>query len=133
MSKLTDEFAKYLKVHNIHNFTKVGGGKVFVTYSPEMKGRMYRSAQYVISGIGITVDPDAAWYDYGNKTFTLFHYKGNKEKAQEAALEWATEKFHIKELVKAPYRETWVSKEVYDRAMDALKKAKVEDENGDME
>ena len=122
MSKLTDELAQYLKIHNIHNFTVVGDGDVFVEYIPQNLGRGGHCARYCIVGIGFETDPEAPWYNYGAKVFNVFH--NNEKSAQrKEALHWASEKFGIV-LVKAQWRETWVSEQVYDAVMEKLAEAK---------
>lgn len=126
MSKLTDELKEYLKVFNPHNFTSIGGGKVWVEYDPQQTGRMAvgHASGYNVHGVGFKVDPDGPWYNYGAAVFTPFHYKGDRHKARDEALKWASEQFGITEWVKAPWRETWVSRECYDRVMELLASAK---------
>ena len=124
MSKITDELRHYLKVYNPHDFASLGGARIYVSYSPEIRGRVSQGAQYEVIGIGFDVSPDSAWYDHGSKTFTTFHYRGNKSETRDATLQWAAEKYHITEWAKMPYRESWVEKGAYARVMSKLRDAK---------
>lgn len=122
MSKLTDELEMLLKVYNPHGFTKLGGGKVWIEYSPQATGRasMAYSSGYKVIGVGFKVNLSGPWYDNGSMVFAPFNYGDDKQRTKEAAMEWASARFGVREWVKAPWRETWVSRETYDAVMDKL-------------
>lgn len=70
---------------------------ITISYSPEQRGRMYRSPQWSVHHLREKTNPGGHWMDYGNKVFGLFQINGTlKEKRQAArdeAIAWTNEKY----------------------------------------
>jgi hypothetical protein len=91
-----------VKIFNSHNLASVTTQKVYICWHAAVRGRMSSTAKYQVVHIGHVTDPKAAWYDYGNKTFSAWQ---DKQKALAAAVAWANEKFGEREWV----RDLWGS------------------------
>lgn len=73
-----------------------------ISYSPAQTGRGYKSACWHVIRKHFATDPDAHWRDYGKKTFPV---RGREEKKPqlEAAMEWASAKYGVREWAKTPF------------------------------
>lgn len=103
MSKLTDKLRTF-HIVNSHDFG--GHGTVFIYYKAADTGRGCIPAWWAVHRVGYKTDPNAAWYAYGNKTFSLVggeSHKERKAKTLEVAKAWASEKYGIKEWAKDPF------------------------------
>lgn len=67
---------------------------VSISYHPRPTGRMGMAqiSKSVVYSPFFKTDPNAPWYDYGNKTFS-----GKRSESFEKAKEWASETYGIKE------------------------------------
>lgn len=74
----------------INTWDQVGYGGVFITYQKaEPRACMCSKTQVIRPGL--MTDPNAAWYDHGNKTFS-----GKMSVSVPAAKAWASKKYGIK-------------------------------------
>ena len=111
MAKMTKEKLKAIGIFNPHNFCTIGGGRIFVGYSPQVTGRAYRTAKWQVCGVREKTDPKAFWMDNGQKAFDVNGVAANssgthaeiKEIQRLAAIAWATEKYGIDDWVKDPF------------------------------
>lgn len=96
MGKLADALSA-MRIHNNHNLLSRFGGErdVWVEYVPPDRVRAQKSAVYSITH---QTDPNASWYDHGNKTFV-----GNRARSLPVALAWATETYGITEWAASPF------------------------------
>jgi hypothetical protein len=74
-------------VHNTHE--QVGLGGVYISYHAA-SGRSVIPNRAVVVRVGYKTCPNAAWYDYGNKTFV-----GNRSASVPLAQEWASKRYGI--------------------------------------
>jgi len=90
-----------LRTINIVNAYCFAHGHIFIDYYPAMTGLGSRSAKWVVIKGNEKTDLNAAWYDNGHKTFTVFR---REEKAGQltAAIKWATKKYGIKKWASTP-------------------------------
>lgn len=108
MSKFTDRL-RAVKVYNPHDFYR-DKGRVWIAYSPMQGGRWYSPAQWVVTGVGIEVCPDAPWYNHGKKCISISDVaisagtlKERRQRGLEQAMAWAEEHFGITEWARDPY------------------------------
>jgi hypothetical protein len=89
------------------------GLDVACDFSGKGPARSYECAKTRVWRPKHKTDPNAAWYDYGRKTFV-----GTREESMPLALKWASEKYGITQWVPCPTdRNAKIPKEV----LDALK------------
>ena len=106
-------------VVNTHDLLKrfgtPGVDDVAVVYYPaEDRGPCARASVYSPSH---ETDPDAAWYDYKQKTFV-----GLRAKSVPRARAWASERYRVAEWAPCPTgRGAWVPAHLRRRALDAVK------------
>ena len=105
MSKLTDELSK-IGIHNPHNLTQKG--HPFIHYHPR-EPRTCRTAAWVLCIKG-KIFKDTAWYENGNKHFSVYN-KDNKEPQLQAAITLAEKLCPEVKMVKGPWKETWVTED----------------------
>lgn len=103
--KLTKKVLQEIGIHNPHNLCSTGGGRIYVGYSPDIRGRASSCAKWQVIGVRENTDPSTAWYNYGCKTFTVggtsrMTHAQSKEQERQAAIEWATKKYGITEWAK---------------------------------
>ena len=105
MKKLTKTDLRARHIYNPWDLAKRQNGlQVFIDYSPQMLGRAMHFACWQVLRIGYKTDKGgAAWYDMGNKTFPCYHPRGDKAPQLQAALAWATERYHIAEWERSPF------------------------------
>lgn len=78
----------------VNTHDQIGHGGVAVTYRPHQFGT---PARWAVWRHGYKTDPDAAWYDHGNKTFSDFDIRNHKDDPSlHEALVWASERYGIK-------------------------------------
>jgi len=92
--RVTKNILREHQIFNPHNLAKAGGSKLYIDYSPEQRGRMNRSACWVVIGIDIKVAPNAHWADNGNMCFNLWNRTQKQDKLKDA-FNWCLEKFSI--------------------------------------
>src|SRR5690348_6296256 len=84
-----------------------GGDRIVIYYHKTETGRGSRSAHFSVhryeDGKKIVTDLNAAWYDYGSKTFSLSFRGGSfserKKQALAEAIAWVKEKYCKDEFV----------------------------------
>lgn len=106
-------------MHNPYNVCQVGGGKVFVCYEPQVRGRGGMGPKWTVVGIGFNTDPKAPWYNYGRKTFN----GSNNSPSKQEALDWAAQTYGITAWKKDPFG-VFQAAEVFDRAEQIAKGVK---------
>ena len=115
MSKLADKLRK-MGVYNTHDmlthFRVRGISPIACVYFPSETMRSGRSA--VFSPFRKT-DPDAAWYDYGGKTFV-----GKRAASMPQALAWAEAQYGVREWAPSPFG-GYIPKAILDAAKKAAK------------
>ena len=115
------EDLRLIKIYNPHNLTSSG--------MPVIWYRAYESRMMISAGWVLTVKDkpfkDVHWQDYGALVFHL--YSVNKQEALDQAMAKCKELFPEVEMVKAPWRSTWVTKKDLDAAKAALKEFKKKD------
>lgn len=79
------------------------------------------SAKFTIHHIGHKTDPNASWYDYGNKAFHVAFKK--KEEALAQAIEWADNRYGKREWVRDPFG-NYQNKIVLDRVWALVRESK---------
>lgn len=118
-----------LREHGIVNpwiFCNRGGGKVFISYSPQITGRAYQSARWQVISPGRKTDPDGHYRDNGHKTFSVNSFAGKgthskiKEQQRLAAIAWATEKYGIDDWVRDPFGD-FQQREVWERVVEKIR------------
>lgn len=90
------------RVYNPYNIATLTGTKIYIDYSPATAGRLANNTSWIVVGVGFNTDPDAPWYDNGNKTFNVWG-RADKEEKRLSAIEWASDKFGITEWEKSPF------------------------------
>lgn len=90
------------EVHNPFEIAKKTNTKVYIDYCTALHGRMARNACWQVLGVGFNTDPDAPWYNYGNKTFNVWG-RDDKESKRLEAISWTSEKYGIAEWEKSPF------------------------------
>jgi hypothetical protein len=111
MSKFTDELKK-IDIYNIHNMTSKGHPIIY--YNSDC-GRGGTGRHWVLSIIGKTFK-NQAWYCHGNLWF--------QKEELEKALAKVKELFPDIEMVKGPWRYTWLPKVDLETAKARLKELK---------
>src|SRR5574337_176262 len=98
MSKLADTLRK-MRVHNTHEllvrFRLRDVPPIACAYAPSERWRAQKSTVY--SPFGKT-NPNAAWYDYGCKTFV-----GKRAASMPQALAWAEAQYGVREWAPSPF------------------------------
>jgi len=102
MKRLTKDEWRALNIFNPYDLCIAGGKGVYVAYTPQITGRMSRSAKWQVIKPGFKTDPDGHWTHDGHKTFSVSR-REDKEGNRLAALAWASEQFSIKEWEKDPW------------------------------
>lgn len=90
--RLTKEGWRALGVSNPVELCKRAGGRLYISFTPHEPALPARWR--VISPRGRT-DPDAAWYDYGQKSFVTPGGRASKETALKEAIKWASERYGL--------------------------------------
>ena len=115
MSKLADTLRE-MRVHNTHEllvrFRLPTVEAIACTYAPSEHWRTQKSEVY--SPFGKT-DANAAWYDYGCKTFL-----GNRAASMPQALAWAEAQYGVREWAPSPFG-GYIPKAILDAAKKAAK------------
>ena len=104
-------------IRNPYMIAKMTTDKIFIAWSPQEKGRAYRSARYSVIHVGFKTDPKSHWQDYGNKTFCVFT---TRESAAQQAIEWANKRYGKREWVRDPFG-SYQDVRAIDAVKDALK------------
>jgi len=92
--KITKNSLRELKIYNSYNLARAGSSKLFINYMPGESGRVAHYPYWAVSGINFKVEPNSAWYDYGNKTFPL-SCRADKEPMLNEAIDWCYQNFNI--------------------------------------
>lgn len=100
--KLRKNLLREHRIFNAHELAKAAGNKLYIDYIPGENGLRAHYAYWSVVGVGFKVNPQSAWYEYGNKRFSIAG-RDCKEEALLEAIEWAREKFGITAWEKAPY------------------------------
>lgn len=114
MSKLTESF-QTVRVFNSFEF--YGHGRPYIAFAPRAGAF---PAKWQVHRPGFKTDPDAHWGDHGSKTFSASG-KGDAV-AQQKALDWASERYGIKEWKRDPFG-SYGETEFVDRRVKELKAA----------
>jgi hypothetical protein len=118
VKKLTKpQLQEQKKIFNPHDFCKVGGGRLFISYQPRPQGRMGIGSipGWKVVGIRFHTDPEADFLDHGCKRFTCG--TRDKEAGLAEAKAWATEKYGITEWIRDPFG-AWQDESVYRKVME---------------
>ena len=115
MSKLT-EALKEIKIYNEYGLTSKGNPMIYYI-SPDP--RTCRCSGWRLSIKGYKFK-DVAWYDNGD-LFFLSRGKEHRNEALQEAIDKCKELFPDIEMVKGPWRMTYVSKVDLDKAKEELK------------
>jgi hypothetical protein len=103
MAHLTKSKLNAIGIHNPHNLASRGAEpQVYVDYFPSVTGRAAKFARWSIGRIGYKTDPKGHWSEGYNKTFTVT-CRADKEPQRIKAIEWATERYKIKEWERSPF------------------------------
>lgn len=110
MSKKQEAFRAH-QIYNSHGICERGGGRVFLSYTPQGDGRSLVYPHWSVVGVKHNTDPSAHWMHYGCKTFS-----GKlRSHAFDEAKAWASGKYGIKEWRRDPFG-GWQDAEVLKRA-----------------
>ena len=100
--KLRQNLLREHRIYNAYDLAKAVGNKVYIDYTPSESGRMAHYAHWSVIGVNFQVNPKGAWYEHGNKQFSI-RGREYKEEALLEAIEWVREKFGITAWEKAPF------------------------------
>ena len=102
MKKPTKASLRQIGIVNPHDLAHLGPEpQVLLAYTTNDYSRGGHGASWRVGQIGFKTDPNAAWYDNGNKTFMVFTM--TKHQALEAAQAWAAERYHITAWERSPW------------------------------
>jgi hypothetical protein len=118
------EDLKLINIHNPHNLSREG--MPIIEYIGADNGRGGHGSHWRLIIKGKAFD-NLPWYQHGNLWFTKFGYENDNKAALAAALKKCKKLFPNIEMVKAPWRSTYVNKEDLDRAKAELKELKKKD------
>ncbi len=89
MSERTERHDPPINVYDYLN-----KGDVFIQPA-HLPGRTQSVTGWAVVRVGYKTNPNAAWYEYGNKVFSAFSGGGRKA-ALEAAQKWAEERYGVR-------------------------------------
>ncbi|KKM06271.1 hypothetical protein LCGC14_1745640 [marine sediment metagenome] len=92
--RLTKNKLRELKVYNPHNLASRAGSKLFIALTPGENGRMAHYPHWTVCGIGFKVDPNGAWFDHGDKAFSI-NCRANKITELNRAIQWCYDNYQI--------------------------------------
>lgn len=106
VSKANDAF-RAKGVYNPHDLvhryaTATGNVGVYLAYQPQDTVFATGQPGWYVLRPGYSTDPKAAWYHHGNKFFSNFFSGHDRERSLNAAKQWASERYDVKQWVKIP-------------------------------
>lgn len=94
MASITKNQLRELKIYNPYNLARKAQSKLYIGYTPGESGRMAHYPKWLIIGIGFKVNPNGAWYTYGNKEFSI-SCRAEKIPALNETIQWCYDNYTI--------------------------------------
>lgn len=96
--KLTEKLCREAGIINSYDYS-YGGKEPFLYYRPQITGRAYQCAAWVIHQKGKSWSTH--WRDYGDMVFNVFR-RQEKQPQFDVAIDWMKREFGFAEIIKAP-------------------------------
>lgn len=94
---------EHLFIGNTADLVKRTEAGIYLSYRTQQLGRAYQSAAWQVLRPGYKTDPGGHWQDHGQKTFSVYQPREEKDAVLEQAKAWVSERYGIKGWERTPF------------------------------